>query len=213
MNDVLLTLQDPTPPAEYVRLAGARLPSITLERGKTYALTGPNGSGKSTLLRMSAGLLPSGAKAPRLANGTRVLLVPTDLRQLLMPWHSIELNLSVFLGSRHGVSKGVSRSARRIGAIEMAEKILPSAKLKDCLTNRPGQLSSGQRAAICLGLGLELNPPVLLLDETLSNLSFEGTANALGLLQDRAQEGACTVMTTHSRGLIDEYSLHEIRLN
>lgn len=213
MSTPLLLLEAPVPPAEYTRLAGTSFPAIRVEAGKTYALTGPNGSGKSTLLRMLAGLLSSGGREPQLVSGCRVLLVPTDLRQLLMPWHTIETNVSVLMRRSSSKERTSTAEHSETAALAKAREILPEAKIEDCLGNRPGQLSSGQRAAICLGIALELNPEVLLLDETLSNLSLDGIANALKLVLERAQRGHSTVLTTHSRGLVNDYALQEIQLN
>ncbi len=73
---------------------------LSLLENEIVALRGPNGSGKSTLLKILAGFISPGIGSQLLINkNLSIKLIPTELNYLLLPWYSVEENISFFLNN------------------------------------------------------------------------------------------------------------------
>jgi iron(III) transport system ATP-binding protein len=148
--------------------------SFTLERGGVVALLGASGSGKTTLLRAIAGLDHPDAGTIRLgdrtlfdsANGT---VVPAEQRGLGLVFQSYALwpHRTVLQNVEYPLR------VRRVPAAESRERALKTLRgigLEAMAGRYPHQLSGGQQQRVALARAIVYNPPLLLLDEPLSNL-------------------------------------------
>jgi len=148
--------------------------SVTVPPGTVVALLGPSGSGKTTLLRVVAGLETPHRGTIRLGNtvffdAARGIELPAEARGLglvfqsyaLWPHRSVFDNVAYGLklrGFREGEIKArVERALGQIGLAHLAERF-------------PHQLSGGQQQRVALARALVYEPPIILLDEALSNL-------------------------------------------
>lgn len=148
--------------------------SLSLKQGEVIALLGHSGSGKTTLLRSVAGL--ETPDAGRITLNDRVLFdkikqieVPPEKRGLGFVFQSYALwpNRRVFDTVAYGlrlrrvdeaeIKHRVSEALERLGLGKLAERY-------------PHQLSGGQQQRVALARALVYEPPILLLDEPLSNL-------------------------------------------
>jgi ATP-binding cassette, subfamily B, bacterial len=154
-------------------------------RGAFIQLDSPSGSGKSTLLRLMAGLITPargtirifGIEASRARS--RVLYVPQNCSLLET---SIGENLKLLSGAS---SEAIERVAERTGLSRLLET-LPMG-LETLVAARGQNLSSGQRQLIVLTAAFASERPVLLLDESMSQID-EATRSRLdwkALLRDR----------------------------
>ncbi|MBQ2261805.1 MAG: ABC transporter ATP-binding protein [Loktanella sp.] len=184
-----------------IRLGGAQiLHDVTLDvaAGSFTCLLGPSGCGKTTLLRAIAGFAPLSSGDIRL--GARsVAALPPEKRGTAMVFQSYALwphmtvvgNLTYPLKLR-GVAKA-ERAAR-------AEHILDLLDLSGFGERKVTSLSGGQRQRVALGRALIIDPPVLLLDEPLSNLDAAIRRNLRGELRRLQQKlGITTIMVTHDQ--------------
>ncbi|MGH3359906.1 MAG: ABC transporter ATP-binding protein [Nocardioidaceae bacterium] len=155
----------------YGSVEALRSVSFTLQRGEMLALLGPSGCGKSTLLNVVSGFL--GADGGRiLLDGTDVSSVPPHRRMMpmvfqnyaLFPHMSVADNIAFGLKQRR-VAK-TERTARVREALELVR--LPNLEKR-----YPSELSGGQQQRVALARCLVVRPPVLLLDEPLSNLDAQ----------------------------------------
>ncbi len=144
--------------------------SLTLAAGETLALLGPSGCGKSTLLRLIAGL--EGADQGSIRLGDRnITRLPPQRRGFglvfqdyaLFPHLSVEGNIAYGL-----VEKGWSKEARRA----RVDELLAQVGLSGYGRRRPFELSGGEQQRVALARALAPRPPLLLLDEPLSNLDL-----------------------------------------
>jgi iron(III) transport system ATP-binding protein len=148
--------------------------SLNVTPGQVVALLGPSGSGKTTLLRAIAGLeTPHGGS---IAIGERVFFdaarnieLPAEQRGLGLVFQSYALwpHRTVFDNVAYGLK------LRKTPAAEIktrVEKTLAQIGLGHLAERYPHQLSGGQQQRVAIARALVYEPPVLLLDEPLSNL-------------------------------------------
>lgn len=178
---------------------------LTLDAGKSLALTGESGSGKSTLLHLVAGLDSpdagrieiAGADIAGLNDAGRAALrrgvVGLIFQQFnLIPSLDVAANLAFHarLSNRHDPQWQAEVTAR-LG-------------LGDLLRRYPEQLSGGQQQRVAIGRTLAARPKLVLADEPTGNLD-EATGDAvLALMQALvADTGAALLMVTHSTQLAE----------
>ena len=140
--------------------------SLSVTRGELLAVLGPSGCGKTTMLRMIAGFeLPDSGSVSvdgRVVSGGA--WVPPERRQVGMVFQDYALfpHLSVADNVGYGLPK--KARAARVG------EVLELVGLGGLEARRPNELSGGQQQRVALARALAPEPPLLLLDEPLSNL-------------------------------------------
>ena len=148
--------------------------SVVVPAGEVVALLGPSGSGKTTLLRAVAGLeIPhrgSIAIGDRVFfNAARGFELPAEERGLGLVFQSYALwpHRTVFDNVAYGLKlRGVSTAEIKT----RVEKTLSQIGLGHLAARYPHQLSGGQQQRVAIARALVYEPPVILLDEPLSNL-------------------------------------------
>ncbi|MCI3204148.1 MULTISPECIES: ABC transporter ATP-binding protein [Pandoraea] len=141
---------------------------LTIERGEFIALLGPSGCGKSTALNCIAGLTPLTGGAIWL-DDERIDVLPSEKRGFGMVFQNYALfpHMSVLDNVGFGLRmRGVSRAEiekRSREALQLVQLVGHERKL-------PGQLSGGQQQRVAIARAIVIEPPVVLMDEPLSNL-------------------------------------------
>jgi ABC-type bacteriocin/lantibiotic exporter with double-glycine peptidase domain len=147
--------------------------SMTLTRGRSYALVGPSGSGKTTLFDLLLGFYATEG-GEILINGRPVAkLEPTQLkRRVVLVGQQVNiLNDTVANNVRfgHESSDAQVRAACVAACIDADIMELPQGY--DTVLNFQGSnLSGGQRQRIAIARGLLREPALLLLDESTTGL-------------------------------------------
>ncbi len=141
--------------------------NLTVGDGELFFLLGPSGCGKSTLLRIIAGLLPPDS-GQILLGGKDITFLPPEKRNTPMVFQNYALwpHLNVYENIAFGLR------VRKMPEREISAKIaglLAAVRLEDCTGRKIGSLSGGQQR-VALARALALDPPLILLDEPLSNL-------------------------------------------
>ncbi|MGH3986795.1 MAG: ABC transporter ATP-binding protein [Actinomycetes bacterium] len=155
--------------------------SFEVENGELFTLLGPSGCGKTTTLRSIAGLERPDAGAITLAdkplfsarNGQRKVNVPANERGLGMVFQSYAIwpHMSVFDNVAFPLQ--VKKRRERLGKREVSErvmKVLETMELAGYADRQATKLSGGQQQRLALARAVVIEPPLLLLDEPLSNL-------------------------------------------
>jgi len=142
--------------------------TLSIRRGEFIALLGPSGCGKSTALNCIAGLLPLTGGSIWLDERRIDVLRPEERgfgmvfqNYALFPHMSVRRNIGFGLQMR-GVPRAEIRK-RTDAALELVQLGAHAEKL-------PGQLSGGQQQRVALARAIVIDPPVILMDEPLSNL-------------------------------------------
>jgi ABC-type Fe3+/spermidine/putrescine transport system ATPase subunit len=171
---------------------------LSLEAGEFVALLGASGCGKTTLLRALAGFIPITAGDIRLNRGS-ISGLPPEKRGIAMMFQSYALWPHMSVGQNIGFAlrlRGLSKSA--IG--ESVDRMLSLVGLEGYANRNVTRLSGGQRQRVALARALAVDPPVLLLDEPLSNLDARIRHNMrheIKSLQKRL--GLSIILVTHDR--------------
>lgn len=178
--------------------------SMALRRGEVVSLLGPSGSGKTTLLRAVAGLEKptSGTIAigkTRVYDGNPRSEIPAEERNLGLVFQSYALwpHKTVFENVAYPLR------LRKVAAAEIKQRVqsvLDQLGLGHLGNRHPHQLSGGQQQRVAIGRALVYNPPVILLDEPLSNLDAKLREEARVFLRELIVKlGLSALMVTHDQ--------------
>jgi putative spermidine/putrescine transport system ATP-binding protein len=183
--------------------AGARVLAlseltVTVPRGEFVALLGPSGCGKTTALNCIAGLLPLTSGSIWL-DELRIDVLPSEKRGFgmvfqnyaLFPHMTVRRNVGFGLRMR-GIP--AAQAERRVSkALELVQLTGHEDKL-------PGQLSGGQQQRVALARAIVIEPPLVLMDEPLSNLDAKLRLEMRAEIRRIHRElGRATIYVTHDQ--------------
>ena len=169
--------------------------SLSVRRGEFVCVIGPSGCGKTTLLRAAAGFVaPSAGRVSRHGqpiNGpTReVAFVFQDYGRALLPWRTVEANVSLALEAAK-VSPA-DRPAR-------IARVLATVGLGAHAHKFPAQLSGGMQQRVQIARCLAQEPELMLMDEpfgALDAMTRESLQDELARLV--REQGLTVVFVTH----------------
>jgi putative spermidine/putrescine transport system ATP-binding protein len=168
-------------------------------RGQEFlALLGPSGCGKSTALNCLAGLLPLSAGSIWL-DERRIDTLPPERRGFGMVFQ----NYALFphLSARDNIGFGLRmRKLAKAEVRRRAEAALRLVQLTEHAGKFPAQLSGGQQQRVAIARAVALEPPVVLMDEPLSNLDAMLRLEMRVEIRRLHQElGLTTVYVTHDQ--------------
>ena len=142
--------------------------SLTVQRGEFIALLGPSGCGKSTTLNCLAGLLPATGGGIWL-DERRIDTLPPEQRGFGMVFQ----NYALFPHMSVRKNIGFGLAMRRVPKAEVARRVADAValvRLQGQEDKLPGQLSGGQQQRVAIARAVVVEPPLVLMDEPLSNL-------------------------------------------
>ncbi len=178
--------------------------SMQLGRGEVVSLLGPSGSGKTTLLRAVAGLeqphegrILIGDRG--VFDGAKAIELPAEVRNLGLVFQSYALwpHKTVFDNVAYGLKL---RDVGRAESAERVAKVLEQLGLGELGQRFPHQLSGGQQQRVAIARALVYNPPVILLDEPLSNLDAKLREEARAFLRELiVRLGLSALVVTHDQ--------------
>jgi iron(III) transport system ATP-binding protein len=152
--------------------------SFEVEEGELFTMLGPSGCGKTTTLRSIAGL--ETPDRGEIAVGGRVFFssasktrVPANERGLGMVFQSYAIwpHMNVFKNVAFPLQVLPRKQRPGKKALhERVERALATVQLDHLLSRQATDLSGGQQQRLALARALVMEPPLLLLDEPLSNL-------------------------------------------
>ncbi|MDB5930543.1 MAG: transporter related protein [Polaromonas sp.] len=172
--------------------------NLTVQKGEFVSLLGPSGCGKTTTLQMIAGFADVTSGSITL-DGRDITHAKPNSRGLGIVFQSYALfpHMSVY----DNVSFGLEM--RKVAKNERADRVkaaLALVHLEAHALRYPRELSGGQRQRVALARALVIEPPVLLLDEPLSNLDAKLREEMqFELRQIQRKVGTTTVMVTHDQ--------------
>ncbi|GAA1268110.1 ABC transporter ATP-binding protein [Pseudonocardia aurantiaca] len=185
--------------------------SFEVQQGEMFTLLGPSGCGKTTTLRSIAGLeKPDSGRISvgdrvmfHAGDGTSTVNMPANERGLGMVFQSYAIwpHMSVF--DNVGFPLQVRKRSQRPGKAEIAERVnrvLEVMELGHLATRQATKLSGGQQQRLALARAIVTQPPLLLLDEPLSNLDAKLRESLRFELKRLQRElGITSIYVTHDQ--------------
>ncbi|CAN5714295.1 MAG: ABC transporter ATP-binding protein [Actinomycetota bacterium] len=171
---------------------------LDVSGGEFVALLGPSGCGKSTMLNCLAGLLPLSAGQITL-DGRRIDTLPAERRGFGMVFQNYALfpHLTV----RRNVAFGLQ--VRKTPSDQVGPRVdraLDQVRLTEHADKYPSQLSGGQQQRVAMARAIVLEPPLILMDEPLSNLDAQLRTQLRTELRRLHQDlGLTTIYVTHDQ--------------
>jgi putative spermidine/putrescine transport system ATP-binding protein len=172
--------------------------TLTIGRGEFVALLGPSGCGKSTALNCIAGLLPVTGGSIRL-DDKRIDTLRTEERGFGMVFQNYALFPHMTV--RRNIGFGLKMRSVPAAEIERrVEEALRLVHLGEHGAKLPGQLSGGQQQRVAIARAIVIEPPLVLMDEPLSNLDAK---LRLEMRQEirriHLELGSTTIYVTHDQ--------------
>ncbi len=192
--------------------------TLTLPPGTFALVCGSSGSGKSTFLRMINGLVPhssGGVLRGRICVGgldTRLgtarlaphvgLVIQRPERSFVADLVEEEVAFALEQEGRHSaeVTARVQEALERMGIAHLRGRRIVT-------------LSGGERQRVALAAALALRPPILLLDEPLSQLDEEGRVKLIALLHQLHAEGMTIIIAEHRLSRLSPVATQTVRLD
>jgi putative spermidine/putrescine transport system ATP-binding protein len=156
---------------EFGRIQALAGIDLTVGEGEFVAMLGPSGCGKTTALNCIAGLVP-------LSDGTihlgerRIDRLKPEERGFGMVFQSYALfpHMSV----RGNVGFGLNlRNVPRAEISRRVDDALALVRLGSQADKLPGEMSGGQQQRVAIARAIVIEPPLVLMDEPLSNLDAQ----------------------------------------
>jgi putative spermidine/putrescine transport system ATP-binding protein len=153
---------------DFGQLHALRDVNLTVRRGEFVALLGPSGCGKSTALNCISGLLQPTDGAIWLDDRRLDDIGPED-----RGFGMVFQNYALFphMTVRRNIAFGLTTQRRPRDEIERrVNEALGLVRLETQGDKLPGQLSGGQQQRVAIARAIVVEPPLVLMDEPLSNL-------------------------------------------
>ena len=171
---------------------------LTVSPGEFIALLGASGCGKTTLLRALAGFIPVAAGRIEVG-GEPVGALPPERRNMAMMFQSYALWPHMNTAQNIGYGLRLRRWPKARIA-ERVRELVALVGLEGLERRNVTRLSGGQRQRVALARALAIDPPILLLDEPLSNLDARIRQNMRHEVRSLQQRlGLTTILVTHDR--------------
>ena len=153
---------------DFGQLHALRDVNLTVKRGEFVALLGPSGCGKSTALNCISGLLQPTDGTISL-DEVRLDEVGPEDRGFGMVFQNYALFPHMTV--RRNIAFGLTTQRRPKAEIERrVDEALALVRLEAQGEKLPGQLSGGQQQRVAIARAIVVEPPLVLMDEPLSNL-------------------------------------------
>src|SRR5471030_496325 len=184
--------------AEGHAVAALRGLALNIQRGEFIALLGPSECGKSTALNCIAGLQPlTGGRI--WLDDKRIDVLPPEKRGFGMVFQNYALfpHMSVLDNVGFGLKmRGVAKSE----IMRRARDALQLVQLQSHEHKLPGQLSGGQQQRVAIARAIVIEPPLVLMDEPLSNLDAKLRLEMRAEIRRIHRElGRSTIYVTHDQ--------------
>jgi peptide/nickel transport system ATP-binding protein len=192
--------------------------TIDLHKGETLGLVGESGSGKSTLGLAILGLIPPpgrvtsgkiifdgkdlralGQEQLRSIRGPKIGMIFQDPTTSLNPVKKIGDHFIEYIRAHE---PHVSPDEARTRAEQVLKDLgIPEERINDF----PHQFSGGMRQRVMIGLGLALNPSLIIADEPTTSLDVIVEAQILKQLHDlKDRYSLSLILITHNMGIVAE---------
>ena len=167
--------------------------TLSVERGKVFAIVGGNGTGKSTTVKSLCGIVKP-YRGKILINGKYIEkykqneLFTNNLAMLPQDPQSLFVKKTVYEDLEEMLPKGLSEDEKK-------EKITEVANITQI--THPYDLSGGEQQRAALGKVLLTNPKILILDEPTKGIDNFFKLKFAEIIEELKKSGVTIIMVSH----------------
>ena len=185
--------------------------SLEIKTGEFVLLTGPTGCGKSTLLRIAAGI--SQRHGDGKSEGDVAILginpasLPPSERVRSLGFVSQAPHDQLVAGSI-GDEVAFALESAGVDVDKISERVIEALDIVGLdfpLNHRSSSLSGGQTQRLIVAGAIAANPPLLILDEPLSQLDPTASIRLLEVLKSLTEKGTAVLMVEHRLGQASKF--------
>lgn len=169
--------------------------SFEIKKGEFFGIIGRNGSGKSTLLKILAGIyLPD--------KGSQV-----KIHGRIAPMLELGVGFNPELTGRENVYlSGVILGLTRAEIDARYEEIVEFAELEDFMELQVKHYSSGMSVRLAFAVSMQVDAPIMLLDEVLAVGDFVFAEKCFALFERYKKEQKTIILVTHSAASMERFA-------
>jgi ABC-type polysaccharide/polyol phosphate transport system ATPase subunit len=175
--------------------------NLKVRPGTALGILGRNGAGKSTLLKVISGVLQPTSGAVRV-NGRLVALL-----QLGAGFNP------EFTGRENVMLNGLILGLERKEMLERFDEIEAFADIGEFMNQQVKTYSSGMRARLGFAVAVNVEPDVLIVDETLSVGDAVFKAMGIQRMRELRDSGTTILFVSHSPGLVKDFCTEAVLLH
>ncbi len=187
--------------------------NLTIEQGKTLGIVGPTGAGKTTLCLALCGLIPK--KTWGAIEGS-VKIKSMDTRKT--PFEELIPHIGIVFENpdeqliEPSVEDEIIFPLENFGfppeeIAKRLEEALKATGLDKIRKKHPGELSGGQKQRLAIACALARQPPILIFDETTTDLDPVGKSEVFSLLaQLRATKKLTMIIVEHNTAQLAQFA-------
>ena len=168
--------------------------SLDIEKGKIYGIIGRNGSGKTVLFKCNCGFLKTDSGEIKV-DGKIIG------KEIEAPQNAgIIIENPGFLSAYSGYQnlKFLADINKKIGKQEIRD-VLEKVGLDPTIKKPVGKYSLGMRQRLGIAQAIMENPSLLILDEPMNGLDYQGVKDVRKILLDLKEEGKTILLASHNR--------------
>ena len=168
--------------------------SLDIEKGKIYGIIGRNGSGKTVLFKCICGFLKTDSGEIKV-DGKIIG------KEIEAPQNAgIIIENPGFLSAYSGYQnlKLLADINKKIGKQEIRD-VLEKVGLDPTIKKPVGKYSLGMRQRLGIAQAIMENPSLLILDEPMNGLDYQGVKDVRKILLDLKEEGKTILLASHNR--------------
>jgi ABC-type polysaccharide/polyol phosphate transport system ATPase subunit len=175
-------------------------------QGEFFGIIGRNGSGKSTLLKILAGIYrpDKGSEVTIHGRIAPMLELGVGFNPELTGRENVFLSATIMGMTRHDVS-------------DRYEKIVRFAELEQFMELQVKHYSSGMSVRLAFAVAMQVESPILLLDEVLAVGDFVFAEKCFAHFEECRRKGRTIILVTHSAESMERFAdrvmlIHQSRL-
>ena len=173
------------------------LDSVSFEvmEGEFFGIIGRNGSGKSTLLKVLAGIYQPDKGSQVTIHGriAPMLELGVGFNPELTGRENVHLNATIL---------GLDRAQIR----ERYDRIVEFAELRDFMELQVKHYSSGMSVRLAFAVAMQVDAPILLLDEVLAVGDFVFAEKCFAHFEECRRKGRTIILVTHSAESMERFA-------
>lgn len=166
--------------------------NLEVERGTTLGVLGRNGAGKSTLLQVASGILQPTSGSVQVVGRPVLLQIGAGINLEYSGRENVMLN---------GLILGIERKK----ILQKFDEIEAFADLGEFMDQPVKTYSSGMRARLGFAIAVNVEPDVLIVDETLSVGDAVFKHMGLQKMRELRDSGTTILFVSHSPGMVKNF--------